>query len=614
LPYDAVVRVLGLKQLLVGTPLPTAQFRHERLGKATGLAVFASDALSSVAYATEEILIILILAGTAALSYSLPIGIAIAVLVAIVTTSYRQTILAYPQGGGAYIVAKDNLGIVPGLVAGAALLIDYVLTVSVSVAAGIAAVTSAIPVLFPYRVTLCVLAVIGIAVANLRGVRESGRLFAVPTYLFIVSLLALIVYGAAGAIFDFIPETPYEEHRPGLEGVGLFLILRAFASGCAALTGVEAVSNGIQAFKSPEARNARAVMTWLGAILIVLFLGITYLAYDFGIHPTEHETVVSQLARHVFGSGGLYYEVQAVTVLILLLAANTSYADFPRLASLLAKDRFVARQFANQGDRGVFSNGIIILSALAVALLIVFGGDTNALIPLYAVGVFVSFTLSQSGMVVRWLRTRDPGWRWRLWVNGIGAGATALVMLTIAVTKFAHGAWIVVFLMPALVATFLLVHRHYEDVARQLSLDGVGPPDASPISNTVLVLVGDLHRGVLGALKYARSISPAPKAVFVEVDPERTRRLEEKWGAWGLGTPLIVLSSPYRSLLRPFLEYVDALLAAGGDDHYVTIILPEFVPARWWQHLLHNQTALLIKGAMLFRKRVIVADVPYHLR
>jgi amino acid transporter len=606
------VRVHRLKQLLVGTPLPTAQFRHERLGKATGLAVFASDALSSVAYATEEILVVLILAGTAALSYSLPIGIAIAVLVAIVTTSYRQTILAYPQGGGAYVVAKDNLGTVPGLVAGAALLIDYVLTVSVSVAAGIAAVTSALPALFPYRVGLCVLAVMGVGVANLRGVRESGRLFALPTYLFIVSLLGLIVYGALGAVFDFIPEASHEERRAGLEGIGLFLLLRAFASGCAALTGVEAVSNGIQAFKPPEAHNARAVMTWLGAILIVLFLGITYLAYDFGVRPTEHETVVSQLARHVFGGGALYYEIQAVTMLILLLAANTSYADFPRLASLLARDRFVARQFANQGDRGVFSNGIIVLSALAVTLLVVFGGNTSALIPLYAVGVFVSFTLSQSGMVVRWLRGRAPGWRWRVWVNGVGAATTALVMVTIAVTKFAHGAWIVVILIPALVTVFVMVHRHYEDVARQLSLDGAAP-DATPISNTVLVLVGDLHRGVLGALKYARSISPAAKAVYVEVDTERTRRLEEKWGAWGLGTPLIVLSSPYRSLLRPFLDYIDSLLAAGGPDHYVTIILPEFVPARWWQHLLHNQTALLIKGAMLFRRRVIVADVPYHL-
>jgi hypothetical protein len=302
-------------------------------------------------------------------------------------------------------------------------------------------------------------------------------------------------------------------------------------------------------------------------------------------------------------------------MLILLLAANTSYAGFPRLASLLARDRFLARQFSNQGDRGVFSNGIIILSVLAVTLVVAFGGNTSALIPLYAVGVFMSFTLSQSGMVVRWMRTRESGWRWRVWINGVGATTTGLVLVTIAVTKFTHGAWIVVILIPALVAAFVVVHRHYEDVARQLSLDGTGPGDTpdTPITNTVLVLVGDLHRGVLGALKYARAISPSPKAVYVEVDPERTRRLEERWGAWGLGTPLIVLSSPYRSILRPFLDYVDSQLRAGGPDHYVTIILPEFVPARWWQHLLHNQTALLIKGAMLFRKRAIVTDVPYHL-
>jgi amino acid transporter len=605
------VRLIRLKRLLVGTPLPTAQFRHERLGKAAGLAVFASDALSSVAYATEEILIILVLAGTAALSYSLPIALAIAVLIAIVTSSYRQTILAYPQGGGAYIVAKDNLGTIPGLVAGAALLIDYVLTVAVSVAAGIAAVTSAVPGLFPFRVWLCVLAVAGIAVANLRGVRESGRLFALPTYLFIASVLGVIAYGALGALFGFLPEAPYAPHAPGLQGIGLFLLLRAFASGCAALTGVEAVSNGIRAFRPPEAHNARIVMGWLGALLVTMFLGITYLAYDFGIAPREAETVVSQLARHVLGTGPLYFAIQVATMLILLLAANTSYADFPRLSSLLARDRFIARQFANQGDRGVFSNGILILSALATLLLIAFGGETNALIPLYAVGVFVSFTLSQSGMVLHWLRARDAGWRWRLWVNGLGAATTGVVMLTIAVTKFVHGAWIVVLLIPALVAVFVAVHRHYAQVAGQLSLESFGMP--LPLRNSVLVLVGGLHRGVVHALLYAQTLSPSAKAVFVETDPEETRRLEEKWGKWGLGIPLIVLNSPYRSVLGPLLEYIDHLLDQ-GENHIVTIVLPEFIPARWWQHVLHNQRALLIKGALLFRRRVIVTDVPYHLK
>src|SRR5437899_2655146 len=487
------VRLSQLKRRFVGIPLATAQSRHERLGKATALAVFASDALSSVAYATEEILLVLILAGTVALSYSIPIGIAIAVLIAIVVSSYRQTIRAYPQGGGAYIVSKDNLGVPAGLVAGAALLIDYVLTVAVSVAAGVAALTSAVPTLFPYRPGLCVVAVVGIALANLRGIRESGQLFAAPTYLFIASLGGLIVYGGLGALFDFLPEAPYQRHPPGLEGVGLILFLRAFSSGCTALTGVEAVSDGVPAFKPPEAHNARVVLTWLGVILITLFLGTTFLAYDFGITPRPEETVVSQLARHVFGGGFLYYELQAVTMLILLLAANTSFADFPRLSFFLARDRFIPRQFATQGDRLVFSNGILILSGLAALLLVIFGGDTHALIPLYAVGVFLSFTLSQASMVRRWLR------------------------------------------------------------------------------------------------------------------------LEEKWGRYGMGVPLIVLTSPYRSLLGPLTKYVDHLQSQ-GENHVVTIVLPEFIPARWWQLGLHNQTAFLIKGAMLFRKNVIVTDVPYHLR
>jgi len=605
------VRLYRLKRLFVGTPLPTAQQRHERLGKATALAVFASDALSSVAYATEEILLVLILAGSAALSYSLPIAIAIAILIAIVVSSYRQTIRAYPQGGGAYIVSKDNLGTFAGLVAGAALLIDYVLTVAVSVAAGVAAVTSAVPVLFRHRVWLCVAAVVLVALANLRGIRESGELVAAPTYLFIGTLGALLVYGGLGAIFNFLPEAPYVQHPPGLEGIGLFLILRAFSSGCTALTGVEAVSDGVPAFRPPEAHNARIVLTWLGAILITLFLGITVLAYDFGISPRPEETVVSQLARHVFGTSPLYYLTQAGTALILLLAANTSFADFPRLSFFLARDRFIPRQFATQGDRLVFSNGIVILASLATVLLVAFRGDTHALIPLYAVGVFLSFTLSQASMVRRWLRLREEGWWWRTWLNGLGAVVTGLVMLTIAATKFTHGAWIVVLLIPMLVVAFLTVHRHYEEVAAQLSLEGFEPPP--PMTNTVLVLVGDIHRGVIKAIQYAKSLSPAAKAVFVETDPERTRKLEEKWGKWGMGVPLIVLTSPYRSLLGPLLEYIDHL-QKGDENHVVTIVLPEFIPARWWQLGLHNQTALLIKGAMLFRKNVIVTDVPYHLK
>jgi amino acid transporter len=593
--------------------MPLAQARHERLSKPLALAVFASDPLSSVAYATEAILLVLILAGSAALSYSMPIALGIATLLAVVVISYRQTVAAYPQGGGAYLVAKDNLGVLPALVAAAALLVDYVLTVAVSVVAGIAALTSAVPGLHAYRVVLSILAVVGIALGNLRGVRESGRLFAAPTYFFVVSILGMVGYGLVGTFFDWLPEAPYEPHPPGLEGLGLFLLLRSYAAGCTALTGVEAVSNGVQALRPPEGRNAQTVMTALGVISITMFLGITYLAFDFGIIPGGEETVVSKIARRVFGAGVLYYAVQTATLLILVLAANTSYADFPRLSSILARDRFVPRQFANQGDRLVFSNGILVLSGFAVVLIVVFAGDTQALLPLYAVGVFMSFTLSQTGMVRRWLRLREAGWQWRVWLNGIGAVVTGVVLVTLAVTKFVEGAWIVVLVIPILAAIFVVMHRHYEEVASELSLDGMKPPPE--FQHTVLVLVGDVHRGVVRAVQYARTLAPeaAVRAVLVETDPARTARVEEKWAKWGFGVPLVVLTSPYRSLLRPLLDYIDQIHAR-GDDQMVTIVLPEFLPRRWWQHVLHNQTALLVKGALLFRPNIVVADVPYLLR
>lgn len=606
------MRLHNLKRLFVGVPLPTAQSRHERLGRAAGLAIFASDPLSSNAYATEAILLVLIMAGSAALSYSLPIGFGIAALILIVITSYRQTIRAYPRGGGAYIVAKDNLGVFPALVAGAALLIDYVLTVAVSVTAGIEAVTSAVPALFPYRVWLCLGAVVIITIANLRGVRESGNIFAAPTYLFVISILGMIAWGLVGTTLGRMEEAPYEPHPPGLEGISLFLLLRAFSAGCTALTGVEAVSDGVPAFKPPEAHNARIVMAWLGAMTVAMFLGITYLAYDFGIVPGGNETVVSKIARRVFGGGFLYYEIQAVTMLILLLAANTAFADFPRLSFFLARDRFIPRQFATQGDRLVFSNGIAILAGVACLLVVVFQGDTQQLLPLYAIGVFISFTVSQSGMVRRWLRLREEGWVWRIWFSLVGAVVTGIVLVTLAFTKFTEGAWIVVLLIPSLVVVFLIVHRHYDTVAAQLSLEGMAPPP--PLEGTILVLVGDLHRGVVRALQYAQSLSPNAKAVYVETDPERTRRLEERWTKWGMGTPLIVLNSPYRSLLGPLMEYIDQLQRQRGQHHVVTIVLPEFIPAKWWQQLLHNQTALLIKGQLLFHKNVVVTDVPYHLR
>ena len=605
------MKISTLKKVFVGRPLATAQARHERLSRGSALAVFASDALSSVAYATEEILLILVLAGTAALGYAVPIGVAICVLIAVVTSSYRQTILAYPQGGGAYIVTKDNLGTLPSLVAGAALLVDYVLTVAVSVAAGIAALTSAFPSLYGYRVPLGVLCIAAIATANLRGIRESGALFALPTYLFIASFLGMLGYGYVRWLFGWELPPPPERVPAGAQAVTTFFLLRAFAQGCTALTGVEAVSDGVPAFKSPEAKNARIVLAWLGVILVTLFMGITFLARHYHLTPIPEETVVSQLARQIFGGGLLYYEIQAVTMLILILAANTSFADFPRLSYFLARDGFIPRQFGTRGDRLVFSNGILILGGTAAGLVIVFGGETHALIPLYALGVFISFTLSQASMVRRWLVRREGGWWWRWWLNAVGAATTGVVMLVIGATKFTDGAWIVMLLIPVLVLIFLMVHRHYADVARQLSLEGyAGPP---PIEHTVLVLVGDLHKGVAAALRYAQALSLSVKAVYVELDPDRTARLEEKWGKYGLGIPLVVLTSPYRSLLAPFLDYVNHLLAL-GPNHVVTIVIPEFVPARWWQHLLHNQTALLIKGALLFRKGVVVVDVPFHLK
>ena len=605
------MKVNAFKRLLVGRPLPTAQARHERLSKTTGLAIFASDNLSSVVYASEEILRVLVVAGVAALALASPIGVAIALVIAIVIYSYRQTILVYPQGASDYIVAKDNIGPVAGLTAGGALLIDYTLTVAVSVSAGVAALTSAVPALFPYRVVLCVVAIGLIAVGNLRGVRESGQLFALPSYLFIGGFVALIGVGFVRYALQGPPVAVAAEAMEPLAGLTAFLVLRAFASGAVALTGIEAVADGVTAFKPPEVKNARAVLAILGAIMVTLFVGTTILADLYDVIPKDEETVVSQLAWQIFGGGLPYYYLQVVSMLILILAANTAFADFPRLAFFMARDGYLPRQFGTRGDRLVFSNGVVILTVIAIALVAVFRGSTHALIPLYAVGVSTSFTLSQASMVRRWVRTRPPGWWWRVAINGTGAVTTGTVLLVVAATKFVDGAWIVIVLIGLFMLMFLAIKSHYADVAGQLSLDDYdGPP---PMSHTVLVLVGDLHRGVVEALQYARTLSPEAKAVYVELDPERTRRLEEKWVKHGLGVPLIVLTSPYRSLLGPLLDYIDHL-RAHEERHMVTMVLPEFIPARWWQHLLHNQTALLIKGALLFRRNVVVTDVPYHLK
>jgi len=606
------MRLLLLKRWVVGPPMPLAQARHERLTKRVALAVFSSDALSSVAYATEEILLVLVLAGAAATHLTVPIALSITGLLVVVAISYQQTIHTYPSGGGSYIVARANLGTAPGLVAAAALLVDYVLTVSVSVAAGVAAITSAMPELATHKVALGVLCVAGIAMANIRGVRESGRIFAMPTYVFIASFGLLVVAGLYRLLAGTLPAATADTVA-ATEALTWFLVLRAFSSGCTAMTGTEAISNGIPAFRAPESRNAAITLGFMALILGTLFVGITVLASALGVVPAESETVVSQIARRLFGTGALYYLIQASTALILVLAANTSFADFPRLASLLARDRFVPRQFASLGERLVFSNGVLVLAGFAALLIVLFGGDTHALIPLYAVGVFISFTLSQAGMVRHWLVEKGPRWRARLVVNGVGAVTTGLVTVVIAVTKFTHGAWIVVLVIPILVGSFLAMRRHYTEVAVGLSLEGFeGPPE---FQHTVLVLIGDVHRGVVRAIQYARTLAPtaAVRAVYVETDPAQTRRLEDKWARWGLGVPLVVLASPYRSLLRPLLDYVDQIQAR-GDDQMVTVVLPEFLPRRWWQHILHNQTALLVKGALLFRRNLVVADVPYLLK
>jgi amino acid transporter len=602
-----------IKRFVVGKPIPSHLAHHERLSRVTGLAVLSSDALSSVAYATEEVLRVLVLAGTAALSFASPIALVIAAILAVVVFSYRQTINAYPSGGGAYIVAKENLGDMPALIAAASLLIDYILTVAVSIAAGVAAVTSAFPQWHINRVELTLGFVLVLMIGNLRGIRDSGRIFAVPTYFFIVTTLMLIGVGAWNAVSGTVhPVPPVDPVLSNSEPLTLFLILTAFANGCTAMTGVEAVSNGVPAFRPPESKNAAATMLTMAVLSITMFLGITLLAQSYHIMPSEQETVVSQLARGVFGTRGVaYYAVQAATMLILVLAANTAYADFPRLTSILARDRFVPRQFMNQGDRLAFSNGIVGLSVFAGILLVVFGGDTHALIPLYMIGVFVSFTLSQAGMVVRWRRLRTPGWHLNASINGLGAVVTGIVLLVVAATKAHEGAWIIILLIPVIVVFFRMTRRHYDEVAAQLTLKGWQPRRAR--HNTVLVPISGMQRAVVEALDYAKTLSPDARAVYVNIDPGETERLRTQWAQWGEGVPLVVLDSPYRSLMEPLLEYIEQVNGERSDD-YVTVVLPEFVPARWWHHLFHNQRALLIKGALLFKRNTVVTSVPFHLR
>lgn len=652
----------ALKRFLVGEPLRTSQAVHERLTKRVALAVFASDALSSVAYATEEILLVLAVAAAyahdrAPFFWVLPISLAIAVLLWLLATSYRQTIHAYPSGGGAYIVAKENLGTSAGLTAAAALLVDYVLTVSVSVAAGVAAITSAVQGtnfawLGEHRAALCVGMIALGALANLRGIRESGRIFAVPTYLFLFSFLGMIAWGLGyfalnpGAVAIPAGADPKQAEGYALQPLSLLLLLGAFANGCTALTGVEAISNGVPAFRKPESQNAATTLLWMALLLTVMFLGTSALAYLYKVEPRHEETVISQFARTIFADPRMhwaYYLVQASTAAILVLAANTSFADFPRLAGLLARDFFLPQQFRNVGDRLVFSNGILLLAFFSALLAWVFKGDTSRLIPLYAVGVFLSFTLSQAGMVRHWWREgkhgqaayttdRDsadthgaqtprggetsatPGasaWRRSIVINGIGALATALVLAVFLLTKFIHGAWIVVVVVPLLVLMFRAIHHYYVNINAQLQLGTV--PPLVPKHNRVIIPVVRVHRGMIHVLEYALGLSQDVQAVYVEVDPAETGQVRQDWEKLHSDVPLKVLPSPYRAFAGVLVDYINAVDAERGDD-VVTVLLPEFVTTHWWQQSLHNQPIFLLKTALLHRTGIVVSSVPYHLQ
>ncbi|RRR73941.1 MAG: APC family permease [Candidatus Viridilinea halotolerans] len=611
----------SLKRLLIGKPIATERHQQERLGRRTALAVFSADALSSVSYATEAILTVLILGGALALGFSLPIGLAVAFLLIMVGLSYRQTIRSYPQGGGAYIVSRENLGELPGLVAAGALMIDYVLTVAVSISAGVAAITSLAstwghPELRAFAVPLALVFIAVVSLSNLRGTKESGTFFAIPTYAFIAGIMGLIGYAL---IHDFIQGADPVVHIippdiPADQALGVWLLLRAFAAGCIALTGIEAISDGVQAFKPPEGKNAATTMTAMILLLVTMFLGITYLAYLHGAMPNlnSQETVISQVARTVFGVGPAYTFVQVATALILIIAANTAFADFPRLASFLSRDRFLPRQFASRGDRLVFSNGILVLGLSSALLVVMFQANAIALLPLYAIGVFTSFTLSQAGMVVRYIRLQPAGWQRSILISGIGAILTATVMVVLAITKFVHGAWAVIVLIPLMVLGFKTIHRHYVRVADQLSLSTAARP--RPVRRiTAIVLVSGIHKGTLPALELAKALAPDNvTAVYVNLDQEQGERVRARWSEWGCEIPLVILDSPYRSLVTPLLKYVDEIEGRYRDDHML-IVLPEFIPSRWWQNLLHNQTGMLLRTALMFRKGKTVISVPYKL-
>jgi amino acid transporter len=604
-----------VKRFLIGRPIASEHAAHQRLTKIKALAVLSSDALSSVAYATEEALVVLVLAGAAAFNHLLPISVAIVLLLAIVALSYRQTIFAYPNGGGSYIVARENLGTLPGLIAAGSLLIDYVLTVSVSVSAGVLAIISAFPNLARWTVPIGLGFIALIMIGNLRGVRESGTIFAVPTYLFIVSMSTLVAVGIARVVMGDPAATGVpRDALQAQESLTIFLILRAFASGCTALTGVEAISNGIPAFRPPESKNAAKTLTAMVILLGTMFMGTSILAHAYGITPRDNDSVISQIAEQVFGGRGVPYLIlQIATCLILVLAANTSFADFPRLGSILARDGFLPKQFQFRGDRLAFSTGIIVLAMLSGLLYTVFGGETDRLIPLYAVGVFVSFTLSQAGMVRHWMR--EPGnHRRSMIINGIGAVATGIVAIIIGGTKFIYGAWIVIFIIPVLVLMFRSINRHYQRVEAELQ-PAPGETRAAylPAEHVVIVPVSTVNKATINAIAYAHALSRNIVAVHVTDDASTAAQLQKEWELYDEDTNLVILESPYRSLIAPLLSYIDAVQHK-RPRALVTVLVPEYVPPHWWEQLLHSQTALRLKAALLFRPNTVVTSVPYHSR
>ncbi|MSP79029.1 MAG: APC family permease [Dehalococcoidia bacterium] len=615
-----VGRVLrNLRRTLFGVPLPSSQESAERLTKVKALAVLGSDNLSSSAYATEELIRVLALAGMGALAFTMPITLALVAVLAIVIMSYHHVIRAYPNGASSYIVSRENLGTYPALIAASALLIDYVLTVAVSIAAGIQALTSLFPGLYDTRIFIGMGAVLLLALGNLRGVRESGSIFALPTYLYLAGMLGFLGYGVFRAATGTLPEyTPPPDWMPAtMEPLGLLLILRAFSSGAVALTGVEAISDGVPAFKRPEARNARITLTWMALLFGTLFVGLSYLSSHVGVlpDPSETETLVSQLVRAVVGPGIFHSYIQFTIVILLFLAANTAFADFPRLSSILAKDNFMPHQFSGRGERLAFSTGIIVLATLAAVCIFTFQGSVAALIPLYTVGVFAAFTLSQAGMVLHWMREHGKGWRTGLILNGAGALVTAFVMVEAMAVKFTHGAWVIALLVPLLVGMMISIRNHYRRLARELRLSRYEMlPNVKPTEQIVVVPVADLNKPFAQALTYARSLSPNVTGVHVSDNLETAEDFRLSWTQIvGNDTPLITIESPYRDFMGPLLAYIDDITKS-SPDALVTVVIPEFVPKRWWEHSLHRQSAFRLKLALLSRPNIVVVDIPYQLK